>query len=127
MNKHKILLVEDNNNNRVLATFLLEDAGLEVVPAVNGADALEKARSAVPDLILLDIQLPDIDGYGIVQKLKRDAALARIPVVAVSSYAMAGERKRALDLGCVGYIEKPIDTAKFASQVLSFLQRQEGV
>jgi CheY-like chemotaxis protein/two-component sensor histidine kinase len=122
MAKHKILLVEDNEQNRILATFLLEEAGMEVVQALNGAEALEKARSCAPDLILLDVQLPDIDGYSVVTRLKREPALARIPVVAVTSYAMGGERQKALDLGCAGYIEKPIDTANFARQTLSFIQ-----
>lgn len=122
MAKRKILLIEDNEQNRVLATFLLEDVGLEVIHAASGAEGLNKARSASPDLILLDIQLPDVGGYSLLTQLKGDPSLARIPVVAVTSYAMAGERRKALDLGCAGYIEKPIDTARFAKQVSAYLE-----
>lgn len=122
MAKPKILLIEDNPQNRVLATFLLEEAGMEVLPAVNGAEALERARSWRPDLILLDIQLPDMDGYELLGRLKGLPEVERIPVVAVTSYAMGGERKRAMELGCAGYIEKPIDTVQFANQVSEFLE-----
>jgi CheY-like chemotaxis protein/nitrogen-specific signal transduction histidine kinase len=126
MAKPKILLIEDNEQNRVLATFLLEDAGFEVVHAGSGDEGLGKARSASPDLILLDIQLPDVDGYELLTQLKEDPGLAKIPVVAVTSYAMAGERRKALDLGCAGYIEKPIDTAKFAKQVSAYLKGHQN-
>jgi CheY-like chemotaxis protein len=122
MAKHKILLVEDNAQNRVLATFLLEEAGMEVVTATTGAEGLEKARAVQPDLILLDIQLPDIDGYELLAQLKGQPGVAHIPVVAVTSYAMAGEQKRALDLGCAGYVAKPIDTVNFAKQILEYIE-----
>ncbi|PWU19818.1 MAG: hypothetical protein C5B50_05160 [Verrucomicrobia bacterium] len=120
--KKKILLIEDNAQNRVLATLLLEEAGLEVIHAVSGTEGLSKARECAPDLILLDIQLPDMDGYALLTQLKEEPGLARVPIVAVTSYAMAGERKRALDSGCAGYIEKPIEPARFAKQVVAFLQ-----
>jgi len=116
-----ILLIEDNEQNAYLARFLLQQAGCAVVTVKTGQEGLEKARSAMPDLILLDIQLPDIDGYQIAQRLREDPAVRHIPIVALTSFAMPGEKKRALELGCRGYIEKPIEAGKFAQQVKAFL------
>jgi two-component system, cell cycle response regulator DivK len=118
--KPKILLVEDNEQNRYLAQYILEDAGMEVVCAVTGVEGLAMARSSRPDLILLDIQLPEMDGYQVLAKLKTDPELAAIPVVAVTSFAMPGERQRALEGGCLGYIEKPIPP-DFDAQVRALL------
>ena len=115
-----ILLVEDNEQNRYLARYILEDAGMSVVCAITGKEALAAAREHRPDLILLDIQLPEMDGYEAVARLKADPELAGIPVVAVSSFAMPGERQRALEAGCIGYIEKPIP-GDFDAQVRGFL------
>jgi len=116
-----ILLIEDNEQNAYLARFLLQQAGCAVVTARTGQEGLEKVRSAIPDLILLDIQLPDTDGYQIAQRLREDPAVRHIPIVALTSFAMPGEKKRALELGCRGYIEKPIEAGKFAQQVKAFL------
>lgn len=119
--KPKILMIEDNPQNRYLATYLLEHAGFEVVSAEDGKSGMELVKSAQPDLILLDIQLPDIDGYQIATALRGRAELAGTPIVALSSFAMTGDRERALDAGCTGYIEKPIDPDSFVQQIKELL------
>lgn len=119
--KNKILLVEDNEQNRYLATFLLEQRGYEVVHAGTGPLGLELAASIHPDLILLDIQLPGMDGHAVARALKGDAALKSIPIVAVTAYAMAGDREKVLAAGVEGYIEKPISPATFVEEVERFL------
>ena len=117
----KILLVEDNEQNRYLATFLLEKRGHQVVHAESGPRGLELAAAERPDLILLDIQLPGMDGHAVARALKGDPALKAIPIVAVTSYAMAGDREKVLAAGVEGYIEKPIDPQTFAAEVERFL------
>ena len=119
--KTRILLIEDNEQNRYLATFLLEQRGYEVLHAETGPCGLELAASEHPDLILLDIQLPGMDGHAVARTLKGDAALKAIPIVAVTSYAMAGDREKAFAAGAEGYIEKPIDPQTFVTEVERFL------
>ena len=115
--KYKTLLIEDNEQNRYLATFLLERHGHRVVSACDGPEGIERAKSLLPDIILLDIQLPEMDGYAVAQALRRNPALQHVPIIAVTSYAMPGDREKALASGCTGYIEKPIDPDTFAEQV----------
>lgn len=117
----KILLVEDNEQNRYLASFLLEGRGHSVIPATSGSIALELAVQVMPDLILLDIQLPGMDGHAVARALKSDPQLLSIPVVAVTSYAMAGDREKCLAAGAEGYIEKPINPESFVADVERFL------
>jgi two-component system cell cycle response regulator DivK len=124
--ERKALLVEDNENNRYLLTLLLKHAGLAVVIAENGESALEIARREQPDVILLDIQMPEMDGYEVAAHLKRDAELARIPIIGVSSFAMPGDREKAIQMGFAGYIEKPVDPEHFAETVMSILGRAAG-
>jgi two-component system cell cycle response regulator DivK len=120
----RVLLIEDNEQNRYLASFLLEHAGHEVVHAGDGPAGIETAAVVDPALILLDIQLPTMDGHDVARSLRRDSRLDRVPIVAVTSYAMVGERERALAAGCDGYIEKPIDPDTFVQQVEEFLGRE---
>jgi len=120
----RILLIEDNEQNRYLVTYLLQARGWEVVHAVDGPTGLALAATVAPALILLDIQLPGMDGYAVARALRESPALAAIPVVAVTSYAMAGDRERCIEAGCNGYIEKPIDPQVFATQVEQFLEGQ---
>ncbi len=115
--KGKILLIEDNEQNRYLATFLLVKHGYEVVEASDGRQGIELARRVLPQLILLDIQLPSMDGYAVARELRGDAALNNIPIVAVTSYAMTGDREKALASGCDGYLEKPINPETFVAEV----------
>jgi two-component system, cell cycle response regulator DivK len=123
----KILLVEDNGANRYLATFLLEGRGFTVVHAANGFEALRQAGIERPDLILMDIQMPEMDGYEAARLLRETPEVAQIPIVAVTSYAMAGDRERALQLGFVGYLEKPISTETFVAEIERFLPRKESL
>lgn len=120
MNK-RILLIEDNAQNRYLATFLLEARGWEMVHAEDGPTGVALAGQMDPAMILLDIQLPGMDGYAVAQALRSDRKLHAIPIVAVTSYAMAGDRERCLAAGCNGYIEKPIDPQTFAVEVERFI------
>lgn len=117
--KTRILIIEDNAQNRYLAAFLLEHAGHEVHQAETGAQGLEMAKRLIPDLILLDIQLPEMDGHEVTRILKATPSLREIPVVAVTSYAMAGDKEKCLAAGAEGYIEKPIDPDTFAAEVES--------
>ncbi|MBK6294913.1 MAG: response regulator [Rhodoferax sp.] len=120
MNK-RILLIEDNEQNRYLASFLLQARGWEMVHAADGPSGIALAGQVDPALILLDIQLPGMDGYAVARALRLDQKLARIPIVAVTSYAMPGDRERCLAAGCNGYIEKPVDPATFAVEVERFV------
>jgi two-component system cell cycle response regulator DivK len=118
----KALLVEDNQNNRYLFTLLLEHAGFSVVSAPDGMSGLEMARAERPDVILLDIQMPEMDGYEVAVCLKKDPALFSIPVIGVSSFAMPGDRDKAMHFGFAGYIEKPVDPERFGATVQNLLQ-----
>ena len=119
----KMLLIEDNEQNQYLVTFLLEKHGYEVEVASDGLSGIRCAQREPPDLILLDIQLPQMDGYAVAQGLRQNPDLAGIPIVAVTSYAMLGDREKALAAGCDGYLEKPINPETFVSQVEAFLNR----
>jgi two-component system, cell cycle response regulator DivK len=125
MEQAKALLVEDNENNRYLLKLLLEDANIVVVCATNGRHALESASRERPDCILLDIQMPEMDGYEVATRLKADVELANIPIIGVSSFAMPGDRERAFRMGFAGYIEKPVDPECFAATVLRILREHE--
>lgn len=124
--KPKILLIEDNDQNRYMATFLLEKHGYEVVPAVNGPTGIELAANIQPCLILLDIQLPQMDGYAVARELRRNLALSGIPIVAVTSYAMMGDREKALAAGCDGYMEKPVNPETFVADIERYLNTPNG-
>lgn len=115
------LLIEDNEQNRYLATFLLEQHGYRVVAAVDGPSALRALRDFVPDVILLDIQLPGMDGYEVARLLRELDSLRATPIVAVTSYAMVGDREKSIEAGCNGYIEKPIDPETFVQQIEQLL------
>jgi two-component system, cell cycle response regulator DivK len=116
MNK-SVLLIEDNEQNRYLVTFLLERSGYSVTACVDGARGIDAARSLTPALVLLDIQLPVMDGYAVARALRQNDALRRTPIVAVTSYAMPGDREKALEAGCTGYIEKPINPETFVAEI----------
>ena len=116
-----VLLIEDNEQNRYLATYLLERHGFVVVHASDGRRGVELARRSPPDLVLLDIQLPIMDGYATARALRAIEALRGTPIVAVTSHAMVGDREKALESGCNGYIEKPIDPDTFVAEISRFL------
>jgi len=117
MDSRKILLVEDNPVNRRLAGFLLRSQGYEVREATSALEAFEILASERPDLIVMDIQLPGMDGLEATRKLKEQSETAAIPVLAVTSYAMKGDREKALAAGCSGYVTKPIDKSTFIAEV----------
>ena len=119
--KRTILLIEDNEQNRYLVTFLLESRGCVIVEAADGRSGIELAVKQKFDLILLDIQLPVMDGYQVARALRDSPATRNIPIVAVTSYAMMGDREKALSAGCDGYIEKPINPETFISEIERFL------
>ncbi|MCC5885649.1 MAG: response regulator [Gammaproteobacteria bacterium] len=115
--KGRVLLIEDNEQNRYLLTFLLTRHGYHVESACDGRSGIDQAKTEVPDLILLDIQLPTMDGYAVAMALRQIPSLDRTPIIAVTSYAMVGDREKALSSGCDGYIEKPIDPDTFVAEV----------
>lgn len=121
----RVLVVEDNEQNLYLVRFLLEGAGWTVVAATDGRRALEEARSGSFRLVLLDIQLPGMDGHSVARELRRVPAIDGVPIVAVTSYAMPGDRERCLEAGCTGYIEKPINPDTFLDEVASFVGPEE--
>lgn len=113
----KILYIEDNEQNLYLITYLLQAGGHTVLQARSGPEGIAIADRERPALILLDIQLPEMDGYEIARRLRSNPELALTPLVAVTSYAMPGDREKALASGCDDYIEKPINPETFLSQV----------
>jgi two-component system cell cycle response regulator DivK len=113
----RVLLIEDNEQNRYLATYLLERHGYVVRVAEDGPRGVAAATEDPPDGILLDIQLPGMDGYAVARALRQVVALRTTPIVAVTSYAMVGDRERSLEAGCTGYIEKPIDPERFVHTI----------
>ncbi len=117
----KILIIEDNEQNMYLVTFILEKHGYQVVQAWRGDTGIQLAKQENPDLILLDIQLPSMDGYAVARELRKVESMKETPIVAVTSYAMPGDREQALEAGCTGYIEKPINPETFMSEVRNFL------
>lgn len=117
MSKRKALIVEDNEQNLYLATFLLEHRGFEVVAARDGIEAIDRVKKSNPDVILLDIELPGMDGFEVLKMIRTMPKYSHIPVIAVTSYAMAGDRERMLEAGCADHIEKPIDPENFVARV----------
>lgn len=118
-----ILVIEDNEQNLYLVRFLLEKRGLRVLEARDGRVGVAMASQLRPDLILLDIQLPMLDGYAVATEIRKDSALRDTPIIAVTSYAMVGDREKALESGATDYIEKPIDPSVFVDQVSKHLPR----
>ena len=124
--QRKILLIEDNEQNRYLLSYLLERHGYEVVCANDGQRGIALAAELSPWLILLDIQLPVLSGYSVARALRDHPELRNTPIIAVTSYAMAGDREKALESGCTGYIEKPINAATFVAEMEGILQHSSG-
>ena len=119
--KQKILIVEDDNQSLYMLTFLLESNNYEVIQSNNGFDGIAKAIDLKPEAIILDIQLPEMNGYEVTNILRKNGELKNIPIVVVSSFAMVGDKNKALEAGASGYIEKPIDPDTFISQMESFI------
>ena len=117
----KILVVEDTEDNRQILRDLLGMAGYTLVEAVDGAEGVARAAEHRPDLILIDIQMPVMDGYEATRRIKADPALAAIPVIAVTSYALSGDEQKARDAGCDGYIAKPYSPRQMLAKVREIL------
>jgi two-component system, cell cycle response regulator DivK len=118
----KILVVEDNEDSRELAVKVLKNKGYQVIAAVDGEDAVEKAIAEKPDLILLDISLPKLDGYEVAKKLKSMAEFQEIPIVALTAHAMKGDREKVIVAGFEGYITKPINVRELPDQLKSYIR-----
>ena len=125
MNARTILIIEDNPLNLELASDLLEVAGYIVLRADAAEEGLQLARSSKPDLVLMDVSLPGMDGLAATAALKKDPATARIPVVALTAHAMKGDEEKAMSAGCAGYLTKPIDTRAFTSIIAGYLKASE--
>ncbi len=123
MKDARILVVDDNPTNLKLAVDVLEFEGYEVLRAANAEEAEVIIQRGRLDLILMDIQMPGMDGLTLTRKLKADAAVRDIPIVAMTSFAMKGDEQKARSAGCDGYITKPIDTRKLPAEVAKFLRR----
>jgi CheY-like chemotaxis protein len=113
----KILIIEDNDQNLYMMTFLLEAHGFEIIAARDGKTGVALANQMNPAVILLDIQLPGMDGYAVAAALRSTAGLERVPIVAVTSFAMLGDREKILSAGATDYIEKPINPDTFVEQI----------
>jgi two-component system cell cycle response regulator DivK len=122
MGKAKVLYIEDNLDNMILVKRVLEIEGYEVIAAHSGTEGLAKAIENRPDIIITDINLPDIDGYEITNNLKQDKKTAHIPVVAMTANVMKKDKEHVFDAGCDGYISKPIDVDELPEQIENFLK-----
>jgi two-component system cell cycle response regulator DivK len=116
-----ILIIEDNPQNLYMMRFLLEKNGFRVISAENGREGIDQALRHNPSAILLDIQLPEMDGYAVAAELTKHEALKNTPIVAVTSYAMVGDREQILAAGATGYIEKPIDPETFVAEIIRYM------
>ncbi len=118
-----LLIIEDNEQNFYMMRFLLEKNGFNIIGAEDGRKGIEMALTCKPLAILLDIQLPEMDGYAVAAELKKHDELDGVPIIAVTSYAMVGDREQILAAGANGYIEKPIDPATFVSEIIQYLPK----
>lgn len=122
MTSPHVLLVEDNETNQILATAVLERDGFRVEVVATAEDARERIHLQRPDLILMDLQLPGVDGLAFTRSLRDDPATAGIPVVAMTAHAMLGDQEEAIAAGCTGYIAKPIDTRTLGDSLRQYLR-----
>ena len=124
MSEPLILLVEDHPDNRVLARKLLERAGFRVVEAIDGRQALEQAAACKPDLVLLDMSLPEVDGWTVARTLRQSAEFKHLPIIALTAHAMDGDRERGLEAGCDEFLTKPIEIPRFIPTIRRLLERR---
>jgi len=112
-----VLIVEENEDNRIVYSTILRHHGFRVSEALDGEEGIAKARRELPDIILMDISIPLIDGWEVTQTLKREAATSHIPVIALTAHAMPGDRERAMEVGCDGYLAKPCEPRAVLAEV----------
>src|SRR5215470_519011 len=117
----RILIIEDQEDNRAIMRDFLIGAGFEIIEAVNGEDGVKLAQSERPDLILMDIQLPIMDGYEATRRIKEIVELKSIPIIAVTSYALSGDEVKTREAGCNGYVAKPFSPRQLLAKVREFL------
>ncbi len=122
MSRERILYIEDNFENRILVKRVLEAEGYAVLEADDGPSGMQIAEQETPDLILMDINLPEIDGYEVTARLRQNPLLAHVPIVALTANVLKGDRERSLAAGCDGYIQKPIDVDLLPAQIAAFLR-----
>lgn len=118
----KILIIEDNEANYYLMKFILEDAGYKVMVVNTGLDGVKAAQQEMMDLIIMDIQLPDINGFEATKRIRDLKKGEELPIVAITSFAMRGDKERALEAGCTGYLEKPINPDTFVLDIEQFIK-----
>jgi two-component system cell cycle response regulator DivK len=117
----RILVVEDQEDNRRILRYLLASAGYEILEALTGEEGVAMARTYRPDLILMDIQLPELDGYEATRRIKADPALQAIPIIVVTSYALSGDDIKAYEAGCDGYVTKPYSPRQLLAKIREYL------
>jgi two-component system cell cycle response regulator DivK len=118
----RILIVEDHSDNRRIMCDMLIDAGFDVVEAMTGEQGVEMAATHRPDLILMDLQLPEIDGFEATRRIKVQSALSRTPIIAVTSHALSGDEQKAIDAGCDAYFAKPVSPRKLVAAIRARLR-----
>ncbi len=118
----RILIIEDNQDSRILITDLLQSLAYTVLVAEDGVQGLTMAQAEMPDLILMDLSLPKMDGWALARQLKQDTELAHIPIIALTAHAMVGDREEALRVGCDDYVSKPIDMRELTSKLKHYLR-----
>jgi two-component system, cell cycle response regulator DivK len=122
-----ILLVEDNEMNRNMLSRRLEKNGYVVIIAVDGVQGLAMARSEAPDLVLMDLSLPEVDGWEVVRRLRAEDSTRRLPIIALTAHAMAGDREKAIEAGCNDYDVKPVDWPRLLEKIRALLERRVPV
>jgi two-component system, cell cycle response regulator DivK len=125
--KGTVLYVEDNPDNRTLVRRILLSEGYGLLEAKNATDALELLKTTKPDLILMDINMPDMDGYTLTAKIKTTPGFERIPILALTANVMRGDKEKTLEAGCDGYIQKPLDFDELLREIEKFLTRSAHV
>lgn len=120
----KILVVDDNQDSRELVVKVLKNKGYQMIEAVDGEDALEKALAEQPDLVLMDISIPKIDGYEVTRRLKSREDFKKTAIVALTAHAMKGDREKALSAGCEGYITKPVNIRELPEQIKLYMKNK---
>jgi len=123
--KQVIMAVEDNEDNRDLIVKVLSHRGYDVIGVSDGSEALDRLAEVAPDLILMDINLPGIDGYEVTRRIRNDEVFAKIPIVALTAHAMHGDREKSLAAGCNAYVAKPINVHTFPDIIAGLLSREK--
>lgn len=124
MSNKNVMVVEDNEKNRKLIRVVLKAKGYNVIEATTGEEALSLLKEQIPDIILMDIQLPGIDGLTLIRQIKADAGKKDIPIIAVTAHAMKGDQQKILDTGCDAYMSKPIDTRELPLTIEKYLKNK---